>query len=107
MGGATRMFDPSEAAHDRVRRHAMNIAFIVMVFVNVAQWNLVARVRGWDWLSVALLVIAAMPLGMTVKVFELRFKMAREERRRALREIPTRKQLEFALYALPVTVVFV
>lgn len=99
MSGATRMHDPSEAAHDRVRRRAMNIALIVIVLLNIAHWQLVARVRGWDWLSVALLVIAAMPLGLGVKVFELRFKMAREERRRALREVPARRQVEFAVYA--------
>lgn len=100
MHGATRMHDPSEAAHDRVRRHIMNITFIVLVFANFLQWNWVAPVRGWDWLSVAVYMIAAAPLGLAVKMFELRFKMARDERQRALREVPTRKQAELALYSL-------
>ena len=100
MRGATRMHDPSEATHDRVRRHTMNIAFIVIVFLNFLQWHWVTPVRGWDWLSVALFIIAAAPLGLAVKVFELRFKMARNERRRALRELPSRKQAGFALYSV-------
>lgn len=93
------MHDPSEAAHDRVRRRCMNAAFVVIVALNFAQWHWIG-VHGWDWLSVLLLMVAAMPLGVAVKVFELRFKMAAEERQRALREIPVWKQAEFAGYAL-------
>jgi hypothetical protein len=99
MGGATRMHDPSESAHDRTRRRAMNVAFVVIVALNFAQWRWIG-VHGWDWLSVLLLMVAAMPLGMVVKVFELRFKMATEERQRALRELPLRKKAEFGAYAL-------
>lgn len=105
MGGATRMHDPSEVEHDRVRRRAMNIAFVVIVLVNAGQLWLVG-VHGWDWLSVALLVVAAMPLGVAVKTFELRFKMAREERARMLSELPARKKVEFAIYAALVVGVF-
>jgi len=72
MRGATRMHDPSEAAHDRVRRRAMNIAFVVIVLLNVGQLKLVG-VHGWGWLSVLLIVIAAAPLGVAIRVFELRF----------------------------------
>ena len=92
------MHDPSEAAHDRVRRRAMNIAFVVIVLLNVGQLKLVG-VHGWGWLSVLLIVIAAAPLGIAIKVFELRFKMATTERVRMLGELPVRKKAEFAIYA--------
>ena len=61
MGGATRMYDPSEALHDRVRRGAMNIAFVLIMLLNVAQLRRVG-VRGWEWLSVLFLIVAATPL---------------------------------------------
>ena len=105
MRGATRMYDPSEAAHDRVRRALMNLAFVAIALLNIAQvWWI--GVRGWDWLSVALLAVCAMPAAMAVKVFELRFKMAREERARMLRELPPRKQCEWSVYALLATATF-
>src|SRR5439155_8323438 len=56
-------------------------------------------VHGWGWLSVLLIVIAAAPLGIAIKVFELRFKMATAERVRMLGELPVRKKAEFAIYA--------
>jgi hypothetical protein len=106
MRGATRMHDPSEAEHDRLRRRVMNIAFVVICALNFAQWRWIG-VHGRGWLSVLLLVIAAMPSGMAVKVFELRFKMAEEERQRALREIPAKQAGAFVLYALFTATVFV
>jgi len=105
MGGTTRMYDPSEAAHDRVRRRAMNIAFVVIVVLDIAQWRLVG-VHGWDWLNVLALALAAVPLGLAAKVFELRFKMADEERTRMLGELPTRKKMEFAVYAVLASIAF-
>jgi hypothetical protein len=99
MRGATRMHDPSEAAHDRTRRRWMNGAFVVLVAATLAQLRWIG-VRGWDWLDAALLIIAAAPLGLAVKIFELRFKMAATERRRVLRELPTRKKIEFAIYSV-------
>ncbi|HUK82503.1 MAG TPA: hypothetical protein VLZ12_07740 [Verrucomicrobiae bacterium] len=105
MRGATRMHDPSEVAQDRVRRRTMNVAFVIIVVLNIAQVRVVG-VRGWDWLSVLLLVIAAAPLGLAAKVFELRFKMANEERARMLRELPRRKEAEWAAYAVLATTTF-
>lgn len=105
MRGATRMYDPSEAVHDRVRRRAMNIAFAVIALLNAAQLRAVG-VHGWDWLRVTLLAVAAMPLAMGVRIFELRFKMAREERARMLRELPARKQTEFLVHALLLLILF-
>jgi hypothetical protein len=105
MRGASRMSDPSEADHDQMRRRLMNIAFVVIVLLNFAQLRYVG-VAGWDWLNVLLLIVAGVPLGLAVKVFELRFKMAGEERRRVLRELPVRKKIEFAAYSALVTVVF-
>ncbi len=94
MGGTTRMADPTEELQDRVRRRAMNIAFCVIALANVF-------VRG-PWLSILLLAVAAMPAAMGVKVFELRFKMARDERRQLLRELPAAKWWAYAAVVLPV-----
>ena len=98
MRGATRMHDPSEAEHDRLRRRVMNIAFVVIVLLNAAQ----LRYVGADWRRVLLLIIAAVPAGLAVKVFELRFKMAREERRQVLRELPAAKFFAYAVLAVVV-----
>ena len=105
MHGATRMYDPSEAEHDHLRRRLMNVAFVVILLLNLAQLHWIG-VRGWDWLSVIFLVIAAAPLGLGVKVFELRFKMATEEQRRVLRELPGRTKIEFIAYAILAVIVF-
>jgi hypothetical protein len=101
MGGSTRMHDPSEVEHDRVRRRLMNIAFVVIALLNAAQ----LRYGGGHWLSILLLVIAAIPAGLTVKIFELRFKMAHEERRQILREIPAGKFIAYAALAVVVLAV--
>lgn len=105
MRGATRMHDPSEAEHDRTRRRWMNAAFVAILLANVAQlhWR---GVHGWTWLSVLLLIVAAVPLGLTVKMFELRFKMADDERRLVLGELPKRRKIEFATYSALATVAF-
>ncbi len=93
------MYDPSEAAQDRVRRRCMNVGFIIILLLSFAQWHFVG-VSGWDWVSILLLAVAAAPLAMAVKVFELRFKMATQERRTALSEIPRTKKVQFAAYAV-------
>lgn len=97
MRGATRMHDPSEAEHDRIRRRLMNAAFVVILAATLAQFRWVS-LRGWDWLSAVLLIVAGVPLGLGVKIFELRFKMAAAERRLVLRELPMRRKIEFAIY---------
>jgi len=98
MGGSGRMHDPSEAEHDRVRRRWMNIAFVLIGLLTTGQvWFI--GVHGWDWLAVINLIAAGVPLGLTVKVVELRFKMARDERRRMLRGLPQRRQVELAIFA--------
>jgi|SRR5579862_807464 len=104
MGGATRMYDPSEAAHDRMRRRCMNVAFLVILLATLAQWHW-ARVHGWDWVNVALLIVAAMPLGLAVKIFELRFKMAATERQAVLRELPKDTEVGFMIYSVVVILV--
>jgi hypothetical protein len=105
MHGATRMHDPSEAEHDRTRRRWMNVGFVVIALLNVAQLFWIG-VHGWNWLGVVLLIIAAMPLGLVVKVFELRFKMAASERLLVLRELPTRRKIDFAIYGVLMLVIF-
>jgi hypothetical protein len=98
MAGSARMHDPSEAAHDRVRRRLMNAAFVLIALANAAQLRWIG-VHGRQWLDVALVIVAAAPLGVGVRVFELRFKTATDERRRMLREVPARKKLEWLVYA--------
>ncbi len=106
MGGATRMHDPSEAQHDRTRRRLMNVALIAIALLNLAQWHWVG-VAGWLWLHVVLLAVAAVPLGLAVKLFELRFKMSAAERRQLLTELPVCRQYELAVYGILVIIVFV
>ena len=105
MGGMTRMHDPTEAQHDRVRRRLMNAAFVAILLLDMAQLHWVG-LQGWDWLRVLLLIVAAAPLGLSVKVVELRFKMTTEERRRVLHELPRRTKFEFVVYGLLAIVVF-
>jgi hypothetical protein len=105
MSGATRMHDPSEALHDRVRRRAMNIAFVALVILNWLQLRWIG-VHGWDWLSIVLLMIAAAPAGIVIQVFELRFKMAANERRQLLRDLPAAQQRAWFAYALVSSVAF-
>ncbi len=102
MRGSGRMHDPTEAAHDRLRRRLMNVAFLLLVAVNVAHAMCIG-VRDWDWLTIALLIAAAIPLGLAVKVFELRFKMSAAERQRALAELPARRKIELVAYAALLT----
>lgn len=105
MHGATRMYDPSEAQHDRLRRRLMNVAFVTILLLNLAQLHWIG-VHGWDWLSVLLLIVAAAPLGLAVNIFELRFKMAAVERRRVLSELPGRTKCGFVAYAILAVMVF-
>ena len=105
MRGATRMHDPSEAAHDRVRRRCINLALLAVVLLNALQIRLVG-VHGIEWLGVVLLVTAALPLGLAIKVFELRFKMGRDERIRVLRELPRKRKTEFVVYAVLASTAF-
>jgi len=51
------------------------------------------------WPNVVLLIVAAMPLGLAVKIFELRFKMAAMERQAVLRELPKDTKIGFAAYS--------
>lgn len=105
MRGATRMHDPSEAAHDRTRRRLMNAAFVVILLATLAQlhWG---DPRGCTWLGALFLVSAGVPLGLTVKVFELRFKMAAAERRAVLRELPARRKIALMAYAVLASIAF-
>src|ERR1035437_10472246 len=97
MHGATRMHDPSEAEHDRTRRRWMNVAFVVIALLNLAQLHWIG-VHGWNWLGVGLLIVAAMPLGLAAKGFELRFKMAAAERGLVLGELAQSRKIDFAMY---------
>jgi hypothetical protein len=77
----------------------MNAAFVVIFLINGIQLRLIG-VHGWDWLRVALLILAAVPAGLAAKIFELRFKMADEERRQVMRELPAGKFLAYAALAI-------
>ena len=102
MRGTQRMFDPSEAAHDRTRRRWMIVGLVGIALLELGQVAWIG-VRGWEWLVVVFLVVAGAPLGMAVKVFELRFKLAHAERTELLRGLPRRRQLTWLLYGLVVT----
>jgi hypothetical protein len=105
MRGATRMRDPSEAAHDQTRRRLMNVAFVAILLATLAQlhWG---DPHGCTRLGALLLIAAGVPLGLTVKIFELRFKMAVAERRAVLRELPARRKIELMLYGLLASIAF-
>ena len=105
MRGASRMFDPSEAEHDRMRRRLMNVAFATILLLNLAHLHWIG-IHGLDWLSALLLVAASVPLGLAVKVFELRFKMTGAERRLVLRELPRNRKIEFVIYSVLAIVIF-
>jgi len=97
MGGITRMHDPSELAHDRVRRRVMNSAFLLIaLLIGVDLWFC-----GLNWRRVLLVVgwvVGALPLALLVRACELRFKMAQEEWRRVISELPPRARGSFAFY---------
>jgi hypothetical protein len=105
MRGATRMHDPSEATYDRTRRRLMNMAFVVILLATLAQlhWG---DPHGCTRLGALLLIAAGVPLGLTVKIFELRFKMAVTERRAVLRELPARRKIELMVYGVLACVAF-
>jgi len=105
MRGTTRMHDPSEAAHDRVRRRLMNAAFVVMLLATLAQFHS-GNPQECTWLGAALLIVAGVPLGLAAKVFELRFKMAAAERQAVLRELSARRKMELLSYGLLACIVF-
>lgn len=106
MRGATRMNDPSEAAHDRIRRWLMNLAGLLILLVVGAHWRVVGVHGGREWLTVFLLAVAALPLALAGRVFELRFKLAAAERRQLLRQLPARCHAAYAVYALLAVAVF-
>lgn len=97
MGGITRMRDPSELEHDRVRRRVMNIAFALILIaigfdLYTFGWNIRRAVFIAAW------VIASAPLSLFVRLAELRFKMSREELRQVLREIPSKTLALIAVF---------
>ncbi|MCS7049801.1 MAG: hypothetical protein NZ483_10985 [Verrucomicrobiae bacterium] len=93
MGGMQRMLDPSEHAHDRVRRRLMNIAFLLLLIATaVIVWT--RDIRGTDILIGVVMMVAGVPLGLGVKTVELRFKMAADEWARVLGELPRRRRTE-------------
>jgi hypothetical protein len=106
MRGTMRLYDPSEARQDRMRRRLMNAAFVLMLVATMAQLHWEQPHPG-TWLGAGLLIVAGVPLGLTVKIFELRFKMAAAERRAVLRELPARRKMELLFYGLLTCVVLV
>lgn len=99
MGGTQRMVDPSETEHDLRRRRWMNIGFLLILVLGAAEWRWFG-IRGWDAVRLVALVLAGVPLSMTVRVFELRFKLAADERQTLLRQLPRRVQWRWVGYAL-------
>lgn len=77
----------------------MNAAFLVLAALTVVHYRVVG-VAGWDWLGVLLLVVAAVPAALTVRVFELRFKMAAAEHAMILHDLPARRKRELVAYGV-------
>jgi hypothetical protein len=105
MRGATRMHDPSEAAHDRTRRRLMNVALVAILLATLGQLHW-ANPHQRTFLGALLLIVAGIPLGLAIKIFELRFKMAAAECRTVLRELPTRRKTDLILYGVLASVAF-
>jgi hypothetical protein len=96
MGGITRMHDPSELAHDRVRRRVMHIAFaFVLIAIVCDLYTFGISVRRAAFIIAW--IIASIPLAIFPRLVELRFKMSGGELRRVLKEIPLRPRLHIAV----------
>jgi|GEM_PF-1934913 len=108
MGGITRMHDPSELAHDRVRRRVMNIAFaLILVGIGFDLYTF-----GWSARRGAFIlawIVASLPLSLFARLVELRFKMSRAELRQVLGEVTRSTRLLLAVFfvAWAVVVLFV
>ncbi len=102
MGGTRRMDDPSERRQDRLRRAGMNVVLVLIIAAAAAQVT-ITGLAGWRWLLAGLLVIGGTPLAMYPRVFELRFKMSREERRQAVAQLPAPAKTAWVIYAVLVT----
>jgi hypothetical protein len=97
MGGITRMHDPSELAHDRVRRRAMHIAFAInLVAVAFDLYTFGISVRRAAF--IVAWMFASIPLAIFPRLVELRFKMSGAELRLVLKEIPIAVRLLFAAF---------
>lgn len=93
MGGIQRMPDPTEREHDRIRRRIMNIAFGILLIAGILS-SMHRELRIWDGVSGLLVFVAGIPLGLGIKIIELRFKMAGDEWYRVLRDIPFGRRTE-------------
>lgn len=77
----------------------MNAALVLLVGFSIVHWRW-GGLTATDAPMVLALVVAGWPLGLGVKVFELRFKVSTEQRRQFLREIPLRRQLVWTGYVV-------
>ncbi len=99
MGGTRRMDDPSERIHDRRRRWLMNAVLVMILAAVVVQWRSTG-LAGWRVLEAVLLVCAGVPLAITPRVWEIRFKMSRAEYREALTQLPRSCLVGWVVYGL-------
>ncbi|MBI5394066.1 MAG: hypothetical protein HZA91_02090 [Verrucomicrobia bacterium] len=89
MGGSHRQPDPSELGQDRARRWWMNLAFVVlaggcaMSGAGVSQW---------------LGLVAGLPLGVVINLAEMRAKVAPEEFKLFVKELPGSRIAEFVVW---------
>ena len=89
MGGIHRQEDPSEFTQDRVRRRWLNIAFIVLAAACAMSGAGVAQLLG---------LIAGLPLGVMIKLAEMRAKVAPAEFKLFFKELPSYRIAEFVAW---------
>jgi hypothetical protein len=86
MGGTQRQPDPSELEQDCARRWWMNLAFIVLAAGCVMSGAGVGQFLG---------IVAGLPLGVAIKLAEMRPKVASEEFKLFVRELSGYRIAEF------------
>ena len=89
MGGMQRQPDPSELEQDRARRWWMNIAFVAL-----AGGCAMSGAGVGQWLG----LVAGLPLGVAIKLAEMRVKVAPEEFKLFVKELSGYRIADFVIW---------
>lgn len=89
MGGTRRQPDPSELEQDRARRWRMNLAFVVLAAGCAMSGAGVGQLLG---------LVAGLPLGVAIKLAEMRGKVAPEEFKLFVKELSGYRIAEFVAW---------